>query len=256
MTKTMLKVNAMLQERMNRTANHLYRLQVDETGHKNHLTINNSIMRTLFLSIALCLLSMTGNAQTDVTKFLGIPVDGSKSEMVGKLKAKGFKLSPIMDDMLTGQFNGGDVQVFIATNNEKVCRIMVSDANAVDEGNIKIRFNRLYDQFKDNPKYMEYSDSARIDDSEDISYEMSIHNKRYQAVFCQLPDISSTDYEDGLEALIFSKYTKEQLQDPTEEISKDLQAMSFQYYMEKAVKKPVWFMIFRELWQILHLFVL
>ena len=30
-------------------------------------------------------------AQKDVTQFLGIPVDGSKSEMIQKLKAKGYR---------------------------------------------------------------------------------------------------------------------------------------------------------------------
>ena len=33
-------------------------------------------------------------AQMDVTKFLGIPVDGNKSDMMSKLKSKGFTQSP------------------------------------------------------------------------------------------------------------------------------------------------------------------
>ena len=72
-------------------------------------------------------------AQTDVTKFLGIPVDGNKSDMMIKLISKGFTQSPYAEGVLTGKFNGIDVNVHIATNNDKVCRIMVCDANTIDE---------------------------------------------------------------------------------------------------------------------------
>lgn len=76
-------------------------------------------------------------AQDDVTKFLGIPVDGTKSEMTQKLKAKGFKANAYDKDVLEGQFNGGSVNVYIVTNRDKVCRIMVCDKNSVDESSIK-----------------------------------------------------------------------------------------------------------------------
>ena len=91
-------------------------------------------------------------AQQDVTKFLGIPVDGSKSEMIQKLKAKGYTSSQHNKEILVGEFNGTDVNIHIATNNNKVCRIMVCDANSIDEGGIRIRFNRLCEQFKKNKK--------------------------------------------------------------------------------------------------------
>lgn len=107
------------------------------------------ITSLIALVIALCI-----NAQKDVTKFLGIPVDGSKSDMVQKLKAKGFRTNPYNEDMLDGKFNGVDVNVFIATNKDKVCRIMVCDANSVDERSIQIRFNKLCHQFENNSKYV------------------------------------------------------------------------------------------------------
>ena len=47
-------------------------------------------------------------AQQDVTKFLGIPVDGSKSEMIQKLKAKGYTSSPLDKDVLVGEFNADE----------------------------------------------------------------------------------------------------------------------------------------------------
>lgn len=70
-----------------------------------------------FLTFLSCLLiGFAIFAQYDVTKFLGIPVDGPKSEMIRKLKAKGFKLKRVGDDeVLNGRFNGTDVSVFIST---------------------------------------------------------------------------------------------------------------------------------------------
>ena len=40
-----------------------------------------------------------------------------------------------------------------------------------------------------------------------------------------------------------SKYTKEQLENPSEEISKDIYKVATMYALDKATKKPVWFMI-------------
>ena len=97
--------------------------------------------RVLSLSIILACFSCVF-AQGDVTKFLGIPVDGYKSEMIQKLKAKGYQYSAAQE-CFTGEFNGRDVNIFIGTNNNKVYRIMVADANYVSEGDIKIRFNTL-----------------------------------------------------------------------------------------------------------------
>lgn len=55
----------------------------------------------------------------DVTKFLGIPVDGTKTEMIQKLKAKGFTYNQRLD-CLEGEFNGREVKIFVVTNNNKV----------------------------------------------------------------------------------------------------------------------------------------
>lgn len=70
--------------------------------------------------------------------------------MVRKLKEKGYR-NDLTTDALVGEFNGAKVNVFVVTNNNKVCRIMVADANNVDERAIQIRFNRLCEQFANNP---------------------------------------------------------------------------------------------------------
>lgn len=83
-------------------------------------------MKNLLLIMMMLVSTMSLYAQKEVTKFLGIPVDGSESEMVRKLKEKGFRNSST-DGMLEGEFNGSDVYIAILTNNRKVWRIAVAD---------------------------------------------------------------------------------------------------------------------------------
>lgn len=139
------------------------------------------------------MLSMVVYAQKDVTKFLGIPVDGSKSAMIQKLKAKGFRYDT-SSDLLDGQFNGRDVFLKVVTNGDKVYRIGVMDKNYTDESNIKINFNTLCRQFLNNVKYKPAVESDQfIPDDENISYEMTVNKKRYEASFFQLPSEENTN---------------------------------------------------------------
>lgn len=138
------------------------------------------------LSVAfLLMLSVALYAQKEVTKFLGIPVDGSKSSMIQKLKNKGFVYDPSAD-YLKGEFNGQQVDVYVVTNNNRVYRIMVCDKHGCDEGQIKIRYNTLCRQFANNQKYVPL-DAEELSESEDISYEMTVNKKEYQATYVQLP---------------------------------------------------------------------
>lgn len=176
-------------------------------------------------------------AQQDVTKFLGIPVDGSKSEMIQKLKAKGYTSSPLDKDVLVGEFNGADVNIHVVTNNNKVYRIMICDVNNIDERAIQIRFNRLCEQFVNNSKYSSLPlEEYMIPDDEDISYEITVHKKRYEAVFYQKTD--ETFMAKQIEAA-FPQYTKEQLANPSEELRAEIVNFVTQYISKKAV----WFMI-------------
>lgn len=200
-------------------------------------------MKKTLLSIVLCCISIVGMAQKDVTKFLGILVDGSKIEMTRKLKAKGFTQSPNVENMLIGEFNGLDVEVYIITNKDKVCRIMVCDTNTRDEASIISRFNVLCNQFKKNSKYCSLEDDQQLKVDEDISYEMSAHKKRYEAIFYQMPDTTLANYKDELIDIIYSKYTKEQLDNPSDKVTNDLYKIATDYAIEKLTKKCVWFRI-------------
>lgn len=146
--------------------------------------------KKIFATFVLFIISVTLFAQKDVTTFLGIPVDGYKSEMINKLKDKGFTINPDNKDILEGEFNGTKVNIFIVTNNNKVWRIAVSDAITLKEIDIRTRFNNLLQQFKNNKKYVPQTDSIiakrTISETEDISYELLVNKKPYQAIFYQL----------------------------------------------------------------------
>lgn len=107
-------------------------------------------MKNLLTVVMLFVFSTALYAQKDVTKFLGIPVDGTKTAMIQKLKDKGFTPSTWDKNILEGEFNGSDVNVHIVTNNNKVWRIMLADKITQDETGIKIRFNKLCRQFENN----------------------------------------------------------------------------------------------------------
>lgn len=189
-------------------------------------------------------MTLTTYAQKDVTKFMGIPVDGTKAEMIQKLKSKGFKSSYYDKDILEGQFNGTDVNVHVVTNGNKVYRIMVADKTSRDETNIRIRFNRLCQQFENNSKYTSFTENQSISDDEDIDYNILAHKKRYQAAYYQQPEAMDTiAIRNELTNLYLSKYTQEQLENPTSAINADCQNITMDYIYDLISRKSVWFMI-------------
>ena len=211
-------------------------------------------MKKLLYAIIALLYAATMQAQKeqkDVTKFLGIPVDGYKPAMIEKLKAKGFTPTIADKDILEGEINGTDVNVCIVTNNNKVYRIMLADKNNRGETDIKIRFNNLCRQFGNNPKYRPMTDKEQtIPDDEHLSYEITVNKKRYEAGFYQISQLDTVAIYNESKQSLLSKYTQEQLDNPTEEISTKIQKA---YITNKAMydfqniltahNKSVWFMI-------------
>ncbi|MBR1769961.1 MAG: hypothetical protein IJ748_05840 [Bacteroidales bacterium] len=133
--------------------------------------------------------SIQSQNKTEVTKFLGIPIDGTKSAFEQKLKNKGFVYNASIEGY-EGKFNGSNVYVGVATNKNKVYRVMVLDANPSNKTDIRIRFNKLCSQFLANEKYVPINDIGdyEIEDNEDISYNITVKNQRYEADFFQLSD--------------------------------------------------------------------
>lgn len=184
-----------------------------------------------------CAIAQTNTEQKkDVTTFLGIPVDGQKNEMIQKLKNKGFTYDA-KHDRLKGEFNGQKVNIYIGTNNNKVYRIMVADANYTDEANIKIRFNNLCYQFENNPKYIKLSEDYTIGENEDISYEVMVNKKRYQATFSQVNKEYAIDIYERLNEV------KNTSIDRIDTTSLTNSAIEGSVLLSSLFNKTVWFMI-------------
>ncbi|MDY5799511.1 MAG: hypothetical protein SPK15_02910, partial [Candidatus Onthomorpha sp.] len=162
--------------------------------------------RKFLTLLAMIAISASVFAQKEVTKFMGIPVDGSPTEMIKKLKAKGFTTDEdfmqavkqgLVDwdgpEVLIGRFNGEKVRVFLGVEKNKVWRIYLEDKGNRDETQIKIRFNTLVRQFEGNGKYVPYFDEQTIADDEDISYQMTVNKKQYDAYFLQKGEDGTVD---------------------------------------------------------------
>lgn len=141
---------------------------------------------------------ITPISQSNVTLFKGIPIDGTKEQMVAALKRQGFKDSREdlrwlrtgfygleSGELLSGEFNGMQVIVSIIENKGKVCGIGVVEDLKRDEAQIKRAFNDLVEQFNNHNNYKPYKENQKISSNEDISYNMLVHNKEYRAIFYQ-----------------------------------------------------------------------
>ena len=205
-------------------------------------------MKKIITVIVMVLCTLTVFAQKYVTTFLGIPVDGTKSEMKRKLIAKGF--TPRNGkDYLTGEFNGESVELHIVTNNNKVYRIMIADINTRNEADIKIRFNNLVKQFEKNQRYITLKDYT-ISEDDDISFEMSVHSKVYEASYYQKPAIEKIDT-----VALREKFQRElgdkipqgmSYQDADEKTKKEMISSFLSLGFDILDKKFVWFRIIQQ----------
>lgn len=190
----------------------------------------------------LLFVAVFASAQIEVTKFLGIPVDGNKQQMIQKIKEKGYLYNSNYD-RLEGEFNGRDVFIYVVTNNNKVYRILVEDAVYSSEGDIKIRYNTLLRQFKNNnQKYLSMStEDGELSESEDISYEMTVNNKRYEAAFIQITNtLDSVTLSKKMEEFNKENYGDDYLLDMTDEQILDA---SIKFFLSLYIDNSVWFMI-------------
>ncbi len=199
-------------------------------------------MKKIFLSLCVLCCTLTVHAE-DVTTFLGIPVDGTKEEMYQKLQSKGFVVNSQNPEFLTGEFNGTQVNIGVATNNNMVWRIMVIDAEPIDERTIKHRFNQLCKQFESNDRYLSPvpHGSYSISESEDISYEINIHSKEYTATYNQklTVAIDTTNLTNRIRETVASNF-KNKIDTVTNELVNEV-FKNIVYDM--IAKKQVWFTI-------------
>jgi hypothetical protein len=201
--------------------------------------MNKILIKILQIFVLICL-PLKSFSQNDITKFLDIPVDGFKSDMIQKLKLKGYSIIPDTDGVLEGEFNGEKVLLFLSTYNNKVWRVNVAESEFSDEINIKIKFNNLIRQFADNQRYLKPADTIMkkliIPEDEDLSYQISVKKKRYDAHFYQ-----KTIKYDSLLKEREAFLAKGKLND--EDWSKLIDINTGIYFEEIFCDKLVWFMI-------------
>lgn len=122
------------------------------------------------------------------------------------------------------------------------------DEYGQDEANIKIRFNRLVNQFENNGRYVA-AGNYTLSDDEKISYEMLVNNKIYQAVFYQDLDVEKMDSSAVQEKIrngLLGKFTEEELQQPSEEVKEVLRKVLLDMIQNKLSTKPVSFRIVKD----------
>lgn len=199
-------------------------------------------MPQIIFSLLIILSSLTISAQNDVTKFLDIPIDGDKSEMIQKLEDKGFKYN-FYSDYLTGKCNNIDVIIYISTHNNKVCDIIIADTISYDRNNIALRFNELLSYFENNQNYTKaigqeihlYTDMAEDKISE---YIFNAHSK--SAVFLQE---KRSEILNKIKHRLLQKYTEEQILNPNPDISTycDIQIEILNYAQFESKKQVIFY---------------
>lgn len=217
------------------------------------LTINNvnklnqKIMKKIVFTL-LMLLTLSLSAQNDgVIKFMGIPVDGSKSDMILKLKQKGFTYD-YENDIFSGKFDGESISGMIQTYNDKVYNIRFThDVTGFNKSVVIHKFNLFVSKYNFNEKYMsciEFDkatkgiDTYQIDDYEDINYEMK-KGKVYRAQYYYKyeKDLSDTTgyYQYKIETITkFSDLARSQGVNIDDYINEDtLQALFFMHRLEQ-----------------------
>ena len=141
---------------------------------------------------------ITPVSQSDVTLFKGIPIDGTKEQMVNALKQRGFKDTEETlkylrtgfyglesGELLSGEFNGMPVIVSVIENKGKVCGIGVVENLKRNESQIKRAFNDLVEQFNNHKNYSPDKENQKIAESEKVGDGLRYYNKEYRAIFYQ-----------------------------------------------------------------------
>lgn len=166
--------------------------------------------------------------------------------MIQKLYTKGFKYNENLD-CLYGVFNGSDVYLCIKTIHNKVWRIALVYARALNEADVKINFNNLCKQFsrKDNYETAKLGANYFIPEDDDIEYVMEVKNKRYEADYLQLTQNMDFDQNEKLNDL--DKLLEDSSLDELEKNKAENEYYEIYHsYIKKFSKNSVWFMISKD----------
>lgn len=140
--------------------------------------------RLLSISVAL-MLAISLQAQSNVTSFMGVPVNGSKTKVIQQLKSKGL-VAGVGDIDMMGVVDGRICLVNILTHKSKAYRIMVIEKDATTDVNAIIkRYNNLIETYRNDSTMTEYEYNRAVTSRDMPFYEDYIHSGVYYAEFFQ-----------------------------------------------------------------------
>ena len=161
-----------------------------KTNKMNNLKYK-TMRKIAFILLMLLTLSLNAQDNDEIIKFVGIPVDGTKSEMISKLKQKGFTFDNDAN-LFKGEFNGDKISGIIQTYKDKVFGIrFMYDVSGYSKTMVINRFNSLVLKYDTNEKYQsniafdkitDDIDTYQIDPYENIGNEMR-NGKIYKAQY-------------------------------------------------------------------------
>lgn len=158
-------------------------------------------MKRVSTILLAALLAQSAFSLTDVpVTFLGIPVDGTKSAMIDSLKNKGFAYAKtdMEYEFLSGVLNGKDVTLTIHTTMGKVDEVNVFYTNPLSSSRIRIEYNNLLLQLKNNGKYVELEAYEPISSASELRQRIETDPNAYYTAFWVRPQLSVEDYESGV----------------------------------------------------------
>ena len=117
--------------------------------------------------------------------FMGVPIDGSKYQMITALEGKGFERD-IAGDQMTGMFNGEKVKLNISTNHGMVDRILVEYPYCSEANDTRVKYNTLLSRFNRNDKYVCINPRKDIPANENIALCIIENSKKYDAIYFSL----------------------------------------------------------------------
>ena len=138
-------------------------------------------MKRILNIIMMTMLALTTQAQQSITEFMGIPVDGSKTSLIKKLKNKGVvNMQCIMDNI--------DYNIKIYDHKGKVYRISLIEKKGTDDPCVAVKkYNDLVTRYKNDTRdYTEYESNDLIREANSQRYKRFISEGFYYAEFFQV----------------------------------------------------------------------
>lgn len=145
-------------------------------------------MKRILTTAIAFLLTLTLSAQSNITTFMGIPVDGTKAAMTAYLLKNGAKRQG--KDLIFNSIDGNPYIIRLMTNKGRVWRVsMVDGKGTKNVEQILGIYEEMIDSYRANEtQYCEYEYNKPVDPAHEQYWENFIHQGAYYAEFFQVSD--------------------------------------------------------------------